>query len=231
MQVSSKEINKRTIALIGEDKFNALQKSHVVVFGLGGVGSYCATALARAGVGALTIIDFDLIDASNINRQEFAKVSTVGMPKVDIAEQILLDINPDLKLIKYQLKVDEGNVSEMLKQADCVIDCIDDVPAKVAISKYCEDHGINHVSCMGTALRLDASKFQFGDIFETSVCPLCKSVRKLARNAGIQKMNVLYSTEVPLKKTGEELGSCSFVPPVAGMMLAGYAIKHLASID
>lgn len=217
----------RLRSIYTDQQMEKLFNTHVLVAGLGGVGSFCATTLARSGVGKLTLIDFDIIEESNINRQEFATHKTIGQKKVDVAKQIIFDINPNINLETFDEKIIEHNVSKICQDTDFIIDVIDDVPAKIALVKFAQENSISILSCMGTALRKDPTKLKFADIYDTSVCPLCKSFRKRAKDAKIDKLEVLYSTELALKPLTDDLGSTSYVPPIAGMMLAWKAIDTI----
>ena len=225
---SYKDIFSRAYSVFGDEAMSKLKGSHVVVFGLGGVGSYCCAALARNGVGQISIVDFDKVCASNVNRQLFANISSVGELKTELAEEYLKDINPQLIVNKYCVKAAQDNIANICSKADYVIDCIDEVPVKVAIAKLCEDKKINLISCMGTALRLRPELLEICDLYETSTCPLCRKIRHEARAAGVSALKVLYSKEEPAKSLDGNLGSTSFVPPVAGLMLAGEVIKAVA---
>ncbi|MDO5329199.1 MAG: tRNA threonylcarbamoyladenosine dehydratase [Coriobacteriia bacterium] len=207
----------RTIDILGSKSFKKINNSTIVVCGLGGVGSYTATSLARSGVGSLILVDFDKIDKSNINRQEFAYISTIGKYKTDLAREIIKDINPECNVTCITEKITQPTF-----EADFVIDAIDDVPAKIKLAKA---YNGKIISCMGTAQRINPEKLTYADIYETKVCPLCKAFRKEARKADIKSLPVVYSTETAIK--GEGLGSTSFVPPVAGFMLASYAVRQL----
>ena len=213
-------------AIYDDAKLQKLAHAKVAVIGLGGVGSYCAAALVRSGIVNLTIADFDVIEESNINRQLFATDKTIGMKKTEVAKQYLKDINSKVQITSYTDKIDESNI-DACKDQDYVVDAIDDINAKIAIAKYCQENSIPLLSCMGTAMRKDASKLTFADIYETSVCPLCKSFRKQAKDAGIEKLDVLYSTEPAIKSLNGNLGSTSYLPPIAGMMLAGKVIESI----
>lgn len=219
----------RLRAIYNDQQMEKLFNSKVVVVGLGGVGSYCAISLARSCVGHLRIIDFDTVDASNINRQLFATDSTVGMHKADVAESMIRDINPDIQDEKIIELLNHENADRLLSGVDYIVDAVDDVAAKIEIAKYAEEHDIPLVSCMGTALRSDPFKFQFADIYKTSVCPLCRKVRKLAKENRIRHIQVLYSREPSIKSLNGKLGSTSFIPPIAGFMLASKVIENLTS--
>lgn len=217
----------RLNAIYSPSQMTKLQKAKVAVIGLGGVGSFCATALARSAIGHLVLVDFDKIEHSNINRQEFAFCSTVGKKKIDVANKVIKDINPEICLSLYEQKIDVNNTEKICENCDYIVDAIDDVPAKIALVKYAQENNIPIVSCMGTAMRTQPELLHFDCIENTSVCPLCKSFRKLARSEGIKNLKVLYSKEKVIKSSDECLGSTSFVPPSAGMMLAGHVINFL----
>lgn len=225
--MNNKNYFDRLISLYGTDKILKLQNSSIAVIGLGGVGSFCSTALARSAIGQLVLIDYDKIESSNINRQEFANTLTIGTAKVDVAEKYIRNINPDIKLKTFCIKVTEENIPYKLNKVNYIIDAIDDIPAKIILAKFAEQNNIPIISCMGTAKRKNPFKFQFCDIYKTTMCPLCKSFRKKAREAGIKKLEVLYSTEQAVVTYDNKLGSTSYIPPIAGMMLAGKVIENL----
>ncbi len=232
----------RTEMLIGEDAQRALNKGHVAVFGLGGVGSYAVEALARAGVGKLTIVDFDVVDETNINRQLFALHSTVGKPKTEVAKARIADINPNAQVQALRVRFDQTTADQIDFSAfDYVIDAIDMVTSKLLLAEVCSAQNVPIISCMGTGNKLDASAFCVADVFQTSVCPLAKVMRKELKARGITKLKVVYSPEQPAMPKAQSLqnettvrratpSSISFVPPVAGMLLAGEAIKHIAGL-
>ena len=228
MDLSSDKFS-RLLAIYDLSQMEKLKNAKVAVVGLGGVGSYCALALARSCVGTLKIIDFDTVSISNINRQLFANDKTVGMYKADVAEKMIFDVNPDIKVIKVKESLTSENASKILSDFDYIVDAIDDVPGKIEIAKYAQENSVSLVSCMGTALRTDPFKFQFADIYKTSVCPLCRKVRKLAKENRIKKLRVLYSKEPAVKSLNGKLGSTSFIPPIAGFMLASKVIEDLVS--
>ncbi len=218
----------RTRALIGEDKLTKLQHSHVMIFGLGGVGSYVVEGLVRSGIENISIVDKDIVDITNINRQLIADTSTIGQPKVIAEKERILKINPNANIITIQDFVEENNIQSFFTQnVDYVIDAIDTVTSKISIIKYCYLNNIKIISCMGTGNKLDASKFQISDIFKTSVCPLAKVIRKELRKLNIPKLKVLYSTEQPIKTQIDTPASISFVPSVAGLLIAGEVIRNI----
>lgn len=219
----------RTARLIGSAGVSLLQAKTVAVFGLGGVGSFAAEALARAGVGHLILIDGDVVDITNLNRQLVADLTTVDRPKAEVAAERARRIDPaiDVRPLVSFLKPDDDDFIETLG-ADFVIDAIDDIPAKIAIAKSCRRLGIPEAAAMGTGNRLHPELLEIADISKTSVCPLARKVRRLLRAEGIAHLPVVYSQEIPRKPDGEghAPGSISFVPPVAGMILAGMAVRH-----
>ena len=228
----------RSEILFGEDRINKLNNSHVMVFGAGGVGSHCIEALARGGVGKITVIDSDCVSRSNINRQSLAFNSTVGMNKTDVMESIINEINSNIKVVKKNLFVLPDNLESIFdEKPDYIVDAIDTVTAKLALAVYAKDNDIPIISCMGTGNKVHPELFEITDIQKTSVCPLCKVMRKELKARGVYKLKVLYSKEKPLKPlvnlADEEgtrrsiPGSVSFVPPVAGIMIAGEVIRNL----
>lgn len=217
----------RLEAIYSSKQLDKFKNSHVTVIGLGGVGSYCTAALVRSAIGNIRIVDFDKIESSNINRQLFATEKSIGEFKTDVAENYLKEINSAVNIYKFNEKINQDNISKITKDVNYVVDAIDDVQAKIEIAKFCEENSIPLISCMGTAMRKDATALRFGDIYETSVCPLCKSVRKLAKENGIKHLEVLYSTEPAIKSLTGELGSTSYLPPIAGMMLAGKVLESI----
>lgn len=220
----------RTQLLFGKEGMDYLASRRVAVFGLGGVGGHAAEAVVRSGIGFLDLIDGDRVDRSNLNRQIIALESTVGQPKVDAAAARFLDINPDLHIARHDLFF-RGDSAERfdLSLCDYIIDAIDDVPSKILLIERAYEAGVPVISSMGTGNKLDPQQLEVADIFETSVCPLAKAVRKALRRDGIPRLKVVYSREEP-KKSGYEagtVGSVSFVPPAAGLILAGEVICDL----
>ena len=227
MEYSYNEIFTRSIRLIGEDAQERLHHAHAAVFGLGGVGSHTAEALARAGLGTLTLIEKDVVDISNINRQAVALTTTVGRPKTEVMAERIRQIHPQITLYSHKfffLKPEDGAI--LSPQPDFIIDAIDNVTGKLALAEYARKAGIPMIMCLGTGNKLDPGLFQITDIYRTSVCPLAKVMRKELRSRNFTSMPVLFSTEPPLRALTPP-GSISFVPPVAGYMLAGYAVRYL----
>lgn len=223
----------RTEMLIGKDNIKKLQNSNIILFGLGGVGSYVAEGLVRAGIGNITLVDKDIVDITNVNRQIIADTTTVGKPKVEVQKNRLLNINSKLNVFAYQEFVNYDNIDNIMNSnsnIDYVIDAIDTVSSKICIIKYCYEHNIKLISCMGTGNKLDASKFEITDINNTSVCPLAKVIRKELKKLNIPHLTVLYSKEEPIKTSISTPASISFVPSVAGLLIAGKVVKDLIEL-
>ncbi|MBE6821120.1 MAG: tRNA threonylcarbamoyladenosine dehydratase [Ruminococcaceae bacterium] len=227
----------RSEMILGEKSTDILKGKSVILFGLGGVGSYTAEALARAGIGRLTIVDNDTVSVTNLNRQLCALHSTVGMPKVDVVKARILDINPDCDVTAVKKFYLPENSDEFnLESFDYIADAIDTVSAKIDLAVKSRELGIPLIACMGTGNKLDPSRFTVSDIFKTSGCPLCRVMRNELKKRGIKKLNVVWSPEEPVKplQTDENSGkrqtpaSLPFVPPVAGMIMAGKIITDLA---
>ena len=224
-----KESMERTAYLIGEDGVTLLGSKHVVLFGVGGVGGYVAEALGRAGIGMLTLVDKDTVSVSNINRQIIATYDTVGRSKTEVMAERLRSINPEIKLECRDcfFLPDTADTFDFTAY-DYVVDAVDTVTAKLELVKRAQEAGVPILSCMGTGNKLDPSRFEIADIGKTSVCPLAKVMRRELKKRGITKLKVLYSKEEPIKhEAGTVPGSISFVPSVAGLMIAGEVIKDL----
>ena len=219
----------REIGLFGEEGVSKLKAAKVVVIGCGGVGSYAVEALARAGIGALTVIDGDTVSESNINRQLIALGSTVGQNKAELEKARILDINPDCAVTAVCEFITPGNCASLIGVPDFVIDACDDTEAKLALISYCTSLSIPVVSSMGTGNRLDPTKFEITDISKTEGDPLARSIRKKLREMGINHLPVLFSREIPAVRAVPP-ASVSFVPPVAGMILGGYVIRKIAGV-
>ena len=227
----------RTELLIGKQAIEKLKQAKVAVFGIGGVGSYVVEGLARAGVGSFILLDKDIVDKTNINRQIIATHKTIGLKKVEVAKQRILDINPDAVIETYSEFFMPNSPDLFDKKTDYVIDCIDTITSKLELIVRAKNMNIPIISCMGTGNKLDPTKFEITDISKTSVCPLAKVIRKELRNKGINTLKVVYSKEEPIKTNifGEETkkqipGSISFVPSVAGLIIAGEVIKDLIKV-
>ena len=226
----------RTERLLGAAAVEKLSQSRVAVFGIGGVGGHAAEALVRSGIGALDIVDGDEVALSNINRQIIALHSTVGMPKTEAAAERFLDINPNLRLKKFQLRLSEETAGEFdFSTYDYVIDAIDDVRAKVLLAVKCKESGTPLISSMGAGNKVDPTKFQVADIYKTSVCPLARVMRRELKQRGIEHLKVVFSTELPAAPTkeGERVvpASCAFVPSVAGLIIASEVVKDIVNAD
>ncbi len=225
----------RTALLVGAEKVQALQQKTVMVFGVGGVGSHCIEALARGGVRRLILVDHDRVERSNINRQSIASSSTLGRLKVDVMRERLTDICPDIQVETQAVFVGPDNVAPLMEaRPDYVVDAIDTVTGKLAIIEAADREQIPVISSMGTGNKLHGECFEIADLSETSVCPLCRVMRRELKKRGIEHVKVLYSKEKPLTPVGEATregkpvpGSVSFVPPVAGYLIAGEVIRDL----
>ena len=229
----------RTELLIGEEALGKLRRTTVLVLGVGGVGSHCIEALARSGMGRLILVDNDKVSLTNINRQSIAYHSTVGRYKTEIMKERIHEICPETEVLTYETFVLPENIEEIFKiRPDYIIDAIDTVTAKLAVIERAKKEEIPLISCMGTGNKLHPELFEIADISSTSVCPLCKVMRKELKARGIHGVKVLYSKEKPVdvsgKETGEEKGSrmslpgsISFTPPVAGLLIAGEAVREI----
>ena len=223
-----KEQFQRTAGLIGEEVCLKLSRSRVLGFGVGGVGSYVCEALARAGIGAIDIVDKDTVDKTNINRQLIALNSTVGRAKVDVERERLKDINPDLKIEAKKIFYTPESAYEFdFKKYDYVIDAVDNVTAKIDIIRRCKEAETPVISSMGTGNKLNPMAFKAADIEDTKVCPLAKTVRKELRKRGISGVKVVYSEEEPAVTGSRTPASISFVPAAAGLLIAAEVVKDL----
>jgi len=249
---------QRTKILIGEDAFKILQHSKVEIFGIGGVGSYAAEGLARAGIGSFVLVDNKCVDITNINRQIHSTMSTVGKLKVNVMKERIMDINPNADVTIYNQFVSSNNVYELLRpDYDYVVDAIDTVQNKIELISVAKSLGIPIISSMGAGDKLDPTKFTVTDIYSTTICPLAKIMRKELKKRGVDSLKVVYSTEKPVKKhhynniknndvsvdnndnvelcnnpNGKDnenriIGSISFVPSVAGLIIAGEVVNDL----
>lgn len=220
----------RTERLIGKEKSDMLREKHVAVFGLGGVGGYVAEALARAGVGHLTIVDNDTINVTNINRQVIALESTIGKKKTEAFSDRLKDINPQIHITAHEcFFLPENSSTVDFSGFDYVADCVDTVTAKLEIIRCSKLFEVPVISSMGTGNKLDPSLFEIVDISKTSVCPLAKVMRKECKDRGYKDVKVLYSKEEPVKNGERTPASISYVPSVAGLLIAGQIIRDLIS--
>lgn len=219
----------RTETLIGTEALKKLANSRVAVFGIGGVGGYVVEALARAGVGALDLIDNDEVNITNINRQIIALHSTVGKSKVEVAKERILDINPRVNIKTYKTFFTPETPEEFdFSQYDYVVDAIDTVTGKIELVLKAQMVNTPIISCLGTGNKLHPEMFEIADIYKTSVCPLAKVMRTELKKRGVKKLKVLYSKETPIKQEGQRIpASISFAPPVAGLIIAGEVVREL----
>ncbi len=218
----------RTIRVIGEEKFNILKNSSVIVFGLGGVGGSACEALVRSGVGRVGIVDKDVVDITNLNRQIIATNETVGISKTDAMEKRLLSINPNVKIDRYNLFYLPETASEIdLTEYDFIVDCIDNVTAKIHLIVTANEIEKPVISSMGTGNKLHPEMLKIADIYKTSVCPLARVMRRELKSRGIKKLPVVFSEEEPVKTDSSVPGSMSFTPPVAGYLISSYVINEL----
>jgi tRNA A37 threonylcarbamoyladenosine dehydratase len=245
----------RTELLLGKTSIDKLRDSRVAIFGIGGVGGYTVEALARSGVGNFDIIDDDKVCLTNINRQIIATIKTVGRYKVDVMKERILEINPKAKVTTHQCFYSPETAGQFdFSQYDYIVDAIDTVSAKIELVLRAQEKGVPIISCMGAGNKLDPTRFEVTDIYKTSVCPLAKVMRKELKNRGIKKLKVVYSKE-PVIKPLEDMslscktncicppgsegrcmmkrqipGSISFVPSVAGLIIAGEVIKDITGV-
>lgn len=241
----------RTELLVGSDGLQKLKNAKVMVFGVGGVGSFAVEALTRAGVGTLILVDDDTVCLTNLNRQIHATFKTVSQIKVEAMKERILSINRKCNVITHQVFVTPENLSELIPDdVDYIIDAIDTVSAKIALAQYCYEKGINIIASMGTGNKFDPTQFKVADIYKTKVCPLAKVMRYELRKRGVKKLKVVYSEEMPSKPREEDIATCktgcvctggtkkctskrqipgsiSYVPPVAGMILGGEVIQSI----
>lgn len=230
----------RTEMLLGKANMEKLKACRIALFGVGGVGSYAAEALARTGIGALDLVDHDTVSLSNLNRQLIATLETLGLPKVDVMEARLLSICPDIQIQKRPCFVSEATIGSFdFSLYDYVVDAVDTVTAKIAIIKAAQEADVPLISSMGCGNRLDPSRLYITDIYQTHMDPLAKVMRKRCREANIRELTVLTSAEKPLKPDTALLseeepgrkkippGSVAFVPSVGGLMIASHVVRSL----
>lgn len=225
----------RTIALIGQDNFQKLQKSTVIVYGIGGVGSYVVEGLVRGGIGHIILVDKDVVSITNINRQIHATTETIGQEKIKVMKDRILKINPEINVEIYDAKkISNGEESLINNNIDYIVDAVDTVKTKIKLIEKAKKEDVKIISCMGTGNKLDPTKLEITDISKTSVCPLARAIRKELNKLNLKKVKVLYSKEQPIKTTLKDdetqkivPASISFVPSVAGLIIAGEVIKDL----
>ena len=219
----------RTKLLIGNQAFEKLKNSKVAIFGIGGVGSYTAEALARSGVGAIDIFDGDFVELSNINRQIVALISTIGEAKTEIMKKRMIDINPEISVNAFKIVFDASNAENYsFQDYDYIVDAIDMVSSKLLIISKAKSLGKNVISSMGTGNKINPSMLEIGDIYSTSVCPLARVMRRELKARKINSLKVVYSKEKPIYTPPDKVNaSISFVPSVAGLLIAGEVVKDL----
>lgn len=224
----------RTELLIGKTGVEKLKNSKVIVYGIGGVGSYVVEALARAGIGHIVIVDFDKVDITNINRQLLATHSTIGKDKVEVMKERILDINPNAVVEAYKPdEIENGEESLINNSVTYVVDAIDTITNKIKLIERANRENVKIISATGAANKLDPTAFEVADIYKTSMCPVCKILRKELKQRGIKHLKVVYSKETPIKPKIEEttnervLGSISFVPSIAGLIIASQVVKEI----
>ena len=214
--------------LIGKQNVDKLHLKKVAIFGVGGVGSFVVEGLARAGIGNFILIDNDIVDITNLNRQLHALHSTIGKYKVDLMKERILDINPMARVEVYREFYESNEKNKILDSSvNYIVDAIDSVKSKINLAKDAQELNIPIISSMGTGNKLDPTKFEISDISKTSVCPLARVMRIELKKIGIKKYKVLYSREDPIKSDEKNPGSISFVPSVAGLIISGEVIKDI----
>lgn len=226
----------RSELLLTKSNIEKLKNSKVAIFGLGGVGSYVVEGLSRCCVGNFVLIDNDVVEESNINRQIIATYKTIGKNKVDVAKDRILDINPEANVTTHKVFYNKDVKIDIIKGCDYVIDAIDTVSSKLYLITVCKENNIPIISCMGTGNKLDPTKFVITDIYKTKVCPLCREIRKELKKRNIKLLKVLYSEEQPIKPENlsenydtkkQIVASVSFVPSVGGLIISSEVIKDL----
>ena len=227
-EVAEDTPEERTALMLGADAVERLKGAKVMIIGIGGVGGHALEAIVRAGVGTVAVVDGDRVAKSNLNRQLLATVKTIGMAKTEAARERVADIAPNCRLITHDLFVTPENVSTLnLAEYDYVIDAIDTVTSKIAIIKEAKRCGVPIISSMGTGNKLDPTRFRISDIEKTNTDPLARAVRGMLKKEGIKKVKVLWSDEPPISVGKRTPGSVSFVPSVAGIIIASCVIKDL----
>ena len=217
--------NSRTEILIGKQEIEIIEKAKVIIYGIGGVGSYTTEALARAGIENLILVDNDKITLSNINRQIHATTKTVGKNKVDIMKKRIEEINPNANVQVYMNKENEENLINT--ECSYVVDAVDTIKTKLKLIEKANEIGVPIISAMGAGNKLDPTKFEVSDIYKTSECPLAKVMRKELKKRNIQKLKVVYSKEKGTSNENNVIGSISFVPSDMVLIIAGVVIKDI----
>ena len=218
---------ERTEKLIGKEAINKLEDSKIIIYGIGGVGSYTVEGLVRAGIGNLVLVDPDNISVTNINRQIHSNIKTVGKSKIEVMKERILEINPKANVEIYNPKKLEFKEENLIDDSfSYVIDAVDTVKTKISIIEKAKTIGIPVISAMGTGNKLEANKFEIADIYKTDVCPLARTMRKELRKRNIKDVKVVYSKEEPVIKERTP-ASISYVPAICGMIIAGEVIKDI----
>lgn len=223
----------RTEMLLGREGMQKLAQAHVAVFGIGGVGSFAAEALIRSGIGTVTLVDKDTVSLSNCNRQLIATQKTVGRPKVEVMAERAREIRADVQVYPRREFFLPQSQDWDFSQYSYIIDAVDTVSAKIELAVRAQAAGVPIISSMGAGNKLDPAAFRVADLYETSVCPLARVMRRELRRRGITHMKVVYSTEPPRisEDGGRVPGSVAFVPSVAGLMLAGAVVRELCGLE
>jgi tRNA A37 threonylcarbamoyladenosine dehydratase len=221
----------RTELLLGKESMDKIASSHVAIFGVGGVGGYVTEALARSGIGKLTIVDKDAVDITNINRQIIALTSTVGRPKVEVMKERIHDINPSAEVFAYQVFYLPDTADQFdFGKFDFVVDAVDTVTAKLLIIEQAKKCNVPVISSMGAGNKTDPTRFRIADIYNTQVCPLAKVMRHECRKRGIEDLKVVYSDEMPvINENCDTVGSSAFVPSAAGLAIASEVIRSICA--
>lgn len=228
MEQELQRIYDRIELVLGKEAINRIKSATVCICGIGGVGSFTLEALTRIGVGHIIVIDKDVVDVTNINRQIIATSRNIGMPKVEEAKKRVNEINPEIKVTTIHDYISGDNIDNYINESiNYVVDAIDSVDSKIAIIQKCKSIGINVISSMGMGNKIDPLKIKIADISRTEMCPLAKVMRKRLREMKISKVKVVYSTEQPIKNKGNVLGSVSYVPSVAGLIIASEVVKQI----
>lgn len=228
-------IYSRTETLIGKDSLNILKNSKVIVFGIGGVGSFTVESLCRCGIGEISLVDFDTIDITNVNRQIHAMLNNIGKYKVDEMKKRIELINPDIKVNIFKEKLEKDNIEKFnLKYYDYVVDAIDTITSKIYLIKYCFENNIKVISAMGAGNKLDPTRFKVADIYKTSGCPLARVMRRELKKIGVKKLKCVYSDEISIGEKIESdmirkssLSSISFIPSTMGLIITSEVVKDL----
>lgn len=228
-------IYSRTESLIGKDSLEILKNSKVIVFGIGGVGSFAVESLCRCGIGEISLVDFDIIDITNVNRQIYAMLDNIGKYKVDEMKKRIELINPDIKVNIFKEKLEKDNIEKFnLKYYDYVIDAIDTITSKIYLIKYCFENNIKIISAMGAGNKLDPTRFKVADIYKTSGCPLARVMRRELKRLHVKKLKCVYSDEISIgeKIESDEIrksspSSISFIPSTMGLIITSEVVKDL----